>query len=115
MLHEQLPPLDFRRIAALRFRERRQRERIVEHECRLHEFRLDAGLEDFVNELGAVERSDVGGGCVVTREHRAQIGIAHAIEIDTGILLDQRVIVLARERAREGERGTMALEHRRAE
>ncbi len=115
MLNEQLPPLDFTRIAALRLRQRRQREWVVEHERRLHQLGFDAGLEDFVDQLRATERGDFGGRSVVPLEHVAKLGVLRAREVYAGVFSHQCVIVFPRKRTSERQRGTVALQHVAAE
>src|SRR6266571_2538030 len=108
VLHEQLPPLHLGGITALRLGQWRQGDRVVEHEGWLHELGLDARLEHFVDELGAAELVRVGG--VVVLEHCAKLRVLRLVQIDTGVLAHQRVIVLARKRSLEGQRRAVAFE-----
>src|SRR5205807_7412413 len=59
-LDEQLPALDPGGVAALELGERRQRYRIVEHEGRLDQRRLDVAIEDFIHQLRSRERVRLG-------------------------------------------------------
>ncbi len=111
MLDEQLPSLDLGRIAPLRLRQRRQRERIVEHERRLHQLRFNAGLEDFVHQPGTTERGDFRGRRVVPLENVAQLGVLRAREIYAGVFSHQCVIVFPRKRTGERQRGAVSLQH----
>src|SRR6185295_11034780 len=110
VLHEQLPALDLRRIAALGLSERRQRDWIVEDERRLYEFGLDACLEDFIDELRTAERGDVRGRRIVLFQHAPQLGIRRLGQVNTRMLADQLVVILPRKRARERERRAVTLE-----